>query len=440
MTDPFMIPDTLLRLEVVQRTEEGCDVTEIRRQLADSAALTPEAAERFYRALEALTPRADFPYDEPSDLDRIRARRPDGARRMSLPDDAALADKLRGAWLGRAVGCQLGKPVEGMPRQDIETYLRAADAYPLDDYIPLLEPPPVRMVVSAPQSTRGNFQEMARDDDMDYTILGLHMLETFGPQFTTADVAETWLSLLPYNMVYTAERVTYRNLVNDVPPEAAGSWRNPYREWIGAQIRADGWAYGAAAWPEKAAEFAYRDARLSHVKNGIYGEMWAAAMIAGAFGLDAPNPTLDDIERLLRIGLSEIPARCRLADALEQLIGWRHETADWRAAWERINNYCGQYHWIHTINNALIVALGLLYGDGDFSRSISIAVMGGWDTDCNGATVGSVMGALLGAGRLPPRWIEPLHDITRSAVIGYDGSRLSVLAERSLAVVRQVWA
>jgi ADP-ribosylglycohydrolase len=85
-----------------------------------------------------------------------------------------------------------------------------------------------------------------------------------------------------------------------------------------------------------------------------------------------------------------------------------------------------------------VVALALLYGGGEFGRSISIAVMCGWDTDCNGATVGSVLGALLGADALPESWIAPLNDRTRSAVIGFDNSRFSELAQRSLAVYRQV--
>jgi ADP-ribosylglycohydrolase len=438
MGDPFLDRQFLLKMELVQRQEEGCETAGIHERLNKHQQLTAEEIETFYRELEALPVRAEFPYDEPSDLAEIIARRPNGPRRLPCPHDEVMADKLKGAWWGRAAGCQLGKPVEGMPRHDIETYLKAAGAYPLDDYVPLLETPPVKVMVSAPQSTRGNFREMARDDDIDYTILGLHILEKYGTEFSTQDVADTWLSLLPYHMVFTAERVTYRNLVNDMPAEQAGRWRNPYREWIGAQIRADGWAYGAAAYPEKAAEFAWRDARLSHVKNGIYGEMWAAALIAGAFGIQTAHPTLQEIERLIRIGLSEIPARCRLAEAVEQVITWRQETDDWREAWERINSRYGHYHWVHTINNALLVTLGLLHGDGDFSRSICIAVMGGWDTDCNGATVGSVLGALLGANRLPDRWIAPLNDTARSAVIGYDGSRFSDLAQGSLHINRQL--
>jgi ADP-ribosylglycohydrolase len=438
-SDPMYAAHVLLQAELDQRREEGCPVDDLVREIDAVDENTPSAIlDELYARLEALPVSADFPYQEPSDLDDIREIRPGGPRRLASPGEVRMHDKMRGAWLGRAAGCQLGKPVEGWERARIETYLRAADAYPLADYIPRLEASPVGVPSSA-ESTRGDFDCMARDDDIDYTIIGLHVLEQHGSHFTTAHVADTWLSVLPYHMVYTAERVTYRNLVIGHDAESAGTLRNPYREWIGAQIRADGWAYAAACWPEKAAELAWRDARLSHVKNGIYGEMWAAAMIAAAFAedLDRRDP-VGQLRRLIYAGISEIPARSRLTDALRKLVGWQAELDNWEDAWERLNAEYGRYHWIHTINNALVVALALLYSGGDFGRSISIAVMCGWDTDCNGATVGSVLGALLGADALPESWIAPLNDRTRSAVIGFDNSRLSDLARRSLAVYRQL--
>ena len=94
----------------------------------------------------------------------------------------------------------------------------------------------------------------------------------------------------------------------------------------------------------------------------------------------------------------------------------------------------GHYHPVHTINNALNVVLALLYGDGDFSKSICIAVMCGWDTDCNGATVGSILGAMRGASGIPSRWTSPLNDTVRSDVLGYHESRISDLAARMLRV------
>jgi len=159
-------------------------------------------------------------------------------------------------------------------------------------------------------------------------------------------------------------------------------------------------------------------------------------MLAAA--LASPGHALDDIVRVIEVGLSEIPSNSRLAEAIRNVMRWRQETDDWEEAWERINQKYGHYHGVHTINNAAIVALGLLYGEGDFERTICIAVMGGWDTDCNGATAGSVIGAMIGADALPYKWVGPLNNVVRSMVAGYDLSRITDLAERSLAVAREV--
>jgi ADP-ribosylglycohydrolase len=91
----------------------------------------------------------------------------------------------------------------------------------------------------------------------------------------------------------------------------------------------------------------------------------------------------------------------------------------------------GHYSWIHTVNNAALVVAGLLWGEGDVARTIGLTVMGGWDTDSNGATAGSVAGVLAGTSALPAHLIEPLHDTTRSALFGFDNSRISDLAART---------
>jgi ADP-ribosylglycohydrolase len=283
---------------------------------------------------------------------------------------------------------------------------------------------------SAPEATRGHIEGMARDDDLDYTILGLHILEEHGLDFATEHVAAEWMTHLPYELVYTAERVAYHNLVNGLSAPHAALYRNPYREWIGAQIRADAWGYVSPGWPEWAAELAFRDAALSHVKNGIYGEMWVAAMLAAAF-------VVHDIREVITIGLSEIPANSRLAEAVHQMMSWREECVTWEEAWERVTKAHGNYFWVHTINNACLVVLGLLYCGGDFEKAISIAVMGGWDTDCNGATVGSIMGALLGAHALPQKWVAPLEDRLKSIVTGFTECAISDLTRRTLAQAQE---
>lgn len=416
---------SIIATELVQRREEGCDVKDFdaRVEAAVADEDTPDAVfAALYDELDQLVPQASFPYDEPSDLDAIRACRPDGPRRMDVRlGEDEIRNRILGAWLGRAAGCSLGKPVEGWLRERIDAYLRSADALPLDDYIPYTEG---EIHPRLKSSTRGNIECMARDDDLDYPILGLLALEGHGADLTSRNMANTWLSRMPFYLLYTAESAAYRNLVNRRWPPESATWRNPFREWIGAQIRADIFGYVSPGWPERAAELAFRDACMSHVKNGIYGEMFVAAMLAATFATD-------DIDEIIDVGLSEIPANCRLAEAVRETRAWCRATTDWEEVWDRINERFGHYHRVHTINNAALVVMGLYFGAQDYGNGIVVTVRGGWDTDCNGATVGSILGARSGAGELPEKWIGVLGDRLLSCVRDCNDNRISELAERT---------
>lgn len=427
----------LAAVELVQLREEGCEVADL-QALYDEALTNPPARmrkllERLFALAQKRQPSESFPYVEPSDLEGIRAARRRGPRRMPVPPGQA-EDRIHGAWLGRCAGCMLGKPVEGWSKQDIAALLQHAREYPLADYFPPVAdaPPGVRTYPSEGNPClRGQISHGVRDDDTDYTILGLHILERHGPDFTPADVGEEWLERLPYHRVYTAEREAYRNLVNDIPPPASATCMNPYREWIGAQIRCDGFAYACPGWPEKAAELAWRDACVSHTKNGIYGEMFFAALIAACMATD-------DLHQAIAAARAEIPDRSRLARAVDDTVAWCKKDPDWETTWERMNRKYGHYHPVHTINNAVIVLLGCLHARGSLERAICISVMGGLDTDCNGATAGSIMGALLGACAVPTKWTAPLNDTLHSSLEGMNVNRISDLARRSMAMARRL--
>jgi ADP-ribosylglycohydrolase len=429
----LMAPAGLLSFELAQRRESGHDLTdvegEVRAALGDGS---PAAIERAHERLEATQVRADWPYEEPSTLEGIRRTfGPPPALPPSALDDDALRDRLLGAWLGRCAGCNLGKPVEGWTRERIRRYLDLAEAHPIDDYLPVLDPAPEGLQLNWcwPETTRGNVAFMARDDDIDYTILGLHLLEDHGHDFGVADVAAEWLDHLPYNQVYTAERAAYRNLVDGLAPPQTATRRNPYREWIGAQIRADMWGYVCPGDPARAAELAFRDASLSHTQNGIYGEMWIAALIAISF-------VIAEVRAALEISLAFAPPRSRLVEAVRDVVDLHGSGLTWEAARDAIEERYGHYSGVHTVNNAAVVAAALLWGEGSYTRTIGLAVEGGWDTDCNGATAGSVFGAMHGAGTLPMHWVAPLHDLVRTAILGYDGSAITDLAERTLHLAR----
>lgn len=431
----------LLQAEVTQLRQEGfCtdalagEIGAIERSLEQQARSLYEAA---WEQAAELNVDPSFRYHEPSELQAILAARPEGPRRLCSPGDD-IENRILGAWLGRCAGCMLGKPVEGRTKAQIDAVLSAAGESHLTDYFPPISDAPAELRWHSADSglLRGNITHGIRDDDTDYTIIGLHYLEENGPDFTSTDVANQWQEHLPFHCVYTAERIAYRNLVNGILPPESARYRNPYREWIGAQIRCDAFGYAAPGWPEKAAEFAFRDAAVSHTKNGIYGEMFFAALIAVAL-------VTDDLNEALDAALAEIPANCRLAEAIRATRGFC-EANDWEVAWEQINAAYGHYHPVHTINNAALVIMGLLYGSREtdpalqYEKAITVAVHGGWDTDCNGATAGSVMGALLGADKLPQKWVGVLNDRLESIVVGYTDNRISDLATRTVAVARKV--
>ncbi len=452
-------PRDMLSVEATQLKEEGREPTWVDKTMSslDLTRATNAELANLWTRLQAAPVRPDFTYVEPSDLEGIRAAR-DGKRRtwrLALSDDA-LFDRMHGAWLGRCCGCALGKPVETFmsthkgltSRQRIRTYLEVASAYPLDNYVPGRSPAEEQTgMLQCPASQRENIAFMETDDDIRYTVLGQKILRQHGASFDTAHVMRAWLDELPYSCVCTAETQAYRNYVARyqihlgpvVLPNADWTWvathQNPYREWIGAQIRADSWGYAAPGNPELAAEFAWRDARMSHVKNGIYGEMFVAAMIAAGFALDDPLAVIE-------AGLAEIPSRSRLHAETRQVIEIcrRHgcKFAHFEKVLDEIEALLGHYHPVHTNNNAALVVAALLLGGSDFEKVITLAVMGGWDTDCNGATAGSIFGAMHGAGAIPEKWRAPLHDTLYSQVNDYHPIAITECARRSVAIARTI--
>ena len=432
-----------IEIERRQCEEEGKDLSGLEEEFAKVLSLDLEdmsnqpQAQALIDKTAAAPMRADYAYVEPSDLEGIRAESPQERSPLPTLATATLEDRVYGAWTGRCVGCLLGKPVEGWKRPRMWGYLKDTNRWPLSDYF--------RYDVASPEirdrydlQAGGAFADfvdyMPEDDDTNYTVTGLAIMKRHGPNFTPEDVANFWLSDIPLLHTCTAERVAYRNLALLIPPPASASHRNPYREWIGAQIRADFWGYAAPGRPELAAEFAWRDACISHVKNGIYGEMWAAAMVSAAF-------VTADVAALPLLALQYIPTRSRLAEAVRRVVSWYQEGVPYDDTVDRIHAQWDEnfgHDWCHTISNAMVVTAALLYGQGDFARSICRAVQACFDTDCNGATVGSILGACLGRSALPNRWVDKIHDTLYTGVAGYHVVQLPDLTRDTLQVIERV--
>jgi ADP-ribosylglycohydrolase len=433
--DPLQAAD-LLHDEVLQRRESGYDVDAVIEQANATDPGDRDAVLALVDGMAGLERRADWAFEEPDSLAEIEAsltsrpRPSTGSGRGSRGD--RLADQIQAAWLGRIAGCNVGKPVEAglhWTPERIRSYLERADAYPLADYFPVLDPMPAEFQLREnwPDTTLGNVDGSARDDDIDYPILALHLLERHGTSLRPEHVGQAWTTLFPLRQVYTAERAAYINLTNGLVPLRTATFRNPYREWIGAQIRGDVFGYVHPGDPWAAAALSYQDASLSHVGNGVYGEMWAAALVAAAFPAESAHEAVT-------VALGVVPARSRLAAAIQHVLDLHADGLTWDDALVQIRAAYGHYSWIHTVNNAAVVVAGLLWGEGDYLSALGKTVMSGWDTDSNGATVGSVAGILAGTAGLPTQLVEPLHDRTRSALFGFDHSRISDLAARTCAL------
>lgn len=350
---------------------------------------------------------------EPNDLDKIKSLRPAGPRRLWKSfNENAYRDRIAGALFGRMAGCTLGAPVEFWPIRKMEALAEEnGEPFPPTDYWSRVPEPKTRryQVSRMEEYTRNGMDGVPVDDDIAYTLLGLLIMEHDGPEFTVTDVGRAWLKYLPY--ACSAEDVALRNLKKGLPVEQVGVTNNPYCEWIGADIRADPWGYMAPGWPERAADMAYRDAYISHRRQGIYGAMFFAAAIAAAFYANDPVDAL-------RIGLTEIPRDCALSRAIWWALRISPEIKTYKQARAAMESKFKGMAGVHTINNACLTVWGITIGGTDFSRAIGETVAMGMDNDCTAATAGSIVGAVVGEKGIPKHWHKNFNNTIHSYLIG----------------------
>lgn len=409
--------------------------------------LRNKEAKKLLVFMENAPVKKEYRYVEPVSYEDISACLGEEAGIRYAYDKDKLEDKIHGAWCARAAACVLGIPVEGWSRGKIRSYLEATGQMPLKYYISSAEDEKIRKVydiqerdITTPYDREkvcwyncleGKFPN---DDDINYTVSALKLLERYGRNFTMEDVAETWLLGIPAFHACTAERAAIRNLMNGILPPESGKYCNPYREWIGAQIRGDFFGYVNPGNPKEAARMAYLDASVSHVKNGVYGEMYIAALLSLSF-----VPELAMKERICT-ALLQIPPKSRFRESLDEVIKWREEEKSFETVVEEVHrryNENEMYDWCFVIPNAMLVTACLLWQD-NFDRAVTAAVLAGFDTDCNGATVGSVMGAAGGFGNIDAKWYESFGGSLYTSVHGYHEMTLQELTKRTLKQVERI--
>jgi len=429
-----------LLTEYQQSVDEGLDI-EIYKDVFSSVSRLPKGeikkklGDVLFEIIISSDIKEGYPYNEPSEIGQIQAMR--RGKTTPLPHDSStFKNKLHGAWLGRICGCMLGKTVEGIRIAELIPFLQETGNYPMHRYI-------YRSDLTDQILKKYNYGFSGRcyadeidgmpvDDDTNYVVLAQKLIQDFGRDFTPYDVSRAWLRYQEKDAYCTAERVAFCNFVKGYAPPQSAIYKNPYREWIGAQIRGDYFGYINPGDPKLAAEMAWRDASISHIKNGIYGEMMVAAMLAVA-------AATDDIEEIILGGLAEIPHTSRLYEDTTSVLECYKNGASQEECFRMIHTKYDDrigHDWCHTISNAMIVVASLLYGNGDFGKTVCMAVEAGFDTDCNGATAGSVLGMAKGIESIPEYWQRPINNKLHTTIFGVGTVSITDCVEKTLSHIQ----
>jgi ADP-ribosylglycohydrolase len=285
------------------------------------------------------------------------------------PDRPTYRDRVIGCWLGKAVGGTLGMPYEGQDG-------------PLD--LTFYNPAPT---------------EMLPNDDLDLQVVWACVLNKMStPNIDRHVLGQAWLDHVGF--LWDEYGIAIRNLKLGLKPPVTGSYDNYFINAMGAPIRSEIWACLAPGNPGLAAAYAKEDACVDHAEDGIWAEMFLAALEAAAF-------VETDQDRLLDSSLAIIPKECATRRAVEDTRRWFQRTGDWRSVRESIVAAYGSANFTYAPMNIAFTVLGWLAGGGDFGRTICIAVNCGKDTDCTGATVGALMG-ILNPNGIPDVWLAPI--------------------------------
>ncbi len=241
------------------------------------------------------------------------------------------------------------------------------------------------------------------NDDLDLQLVWLTLAEYYGVyNLTPRLLGEYWINSIIGPWCEYA--VCRWNCQSGFYPPLSGAVDNDIWKWSnGAWIRSELWACLFPGNPDAAIEFAYLDACCDHVGEGIYAAMFTAALESAAF-------VEKDLPKLIDIAVSKIPDGCRIARSVRLVQACYQKNMDWKTAREKVVEDSADLGWFQAPGNLAFAVLGLLYGEGDFGKSICLAANCGDDTDCTAATAGSVMGIMYGAKNIPAKWLEPIGD------------------------------
>ena len=278
-----------------------------------------------------------------------------------------------------------------------------------------------------------NEGEPAANDDLDLQILWLKAMEENNYRVDAYILGEYWLKYVPVD--WNEYGVGKANMRLGIMPPLSGEYNNAkWKTSNGAWIRSEIWACIAPGNPMLAAQFAWNDACVDHgCSEGTFAEIFTASLESAAF-------IEKDMNKLIQFALSMIPADCHVAIAVNTAVEAKKNGMTWQQARQAVITATEDLGWFQAPRNVAFTMIGWLYGDGDFGKSICIAVNCGDDTDCTGATLGSIFGIIYGTSNIPEKWRAPIGDgIKTVAVSGFEvPATLQVLTDKTVAMQKKV--
>ncbi len=314
--------------------------------------------------------------------------------KVTVKSPTSIKEKIEGGLYGMISGGSFGTKIEGYPYWEIESAYKDFSFY-LDNEVD------------------------TTNDDITYELnLLIEFLEK-GRKITSEDIALGWVKRIPFG--WSAELIALMNIKRGIMPPLSGQFNNPYNEWIGGAMRGNMPGLLSPGDPYKASYLSYIDGVVSHDKNGVYGEMFVAILTSLAF-------IEEDIEKLIEISMEFIPERSELRNVLESTYEMCKEKDNWREVREWIYKRFERYNWIHLYPNIAIVLMGLMFGKGDFLKTVEIISRSGFDVDCN---LGEALGILgvLDPESIPLKWKEALKDVINTYMRGRNQFKIGEIVD-----------
>lgn len=310
-------------------------------------------------------------------------------------------EQIKAAWMSQLIGAAMGTMVEGYTSKnlyktfgDVRDYIREPNTY---------------------------------NDDITFEIAFLDAFKQKGYNLTSKDIALSWVSLIPCG--WSAEEIALRNLRAGLMPPESAKFNNPFNEWIGAQMRGAICGMVAPGNPLLAAELAWKDGEVSHANNGILGEIFNAVMTSMAF-------VSKDIKQIVKSSIDLIPEDSEYYSVVKFAYESCLEHEDWHDALEECEQKYIKYNWIHAYPNACCEVIALMYGEGDYEKTLNIITMCGLDADCNAGMIMPLLGIQEGMRIIPNRLIHPAFDKLITYMRGYDEIKLEDLVDDTLYYIK----